>query len=224
MLRLWLVGGPWDDLAHALGSLAEAGKVSVMDPRCMASEETSALLHPDIVLVRPGAPNAQTTGLKDRNDLSSPAVLACLTQRELEDGAELAPADDILIIPCSTAELETRLHLLTERRRPSGEPQMLSVGDVTMDMLSQRVMVRGAPMALARLEMRLLRFLMENRGRVFRRADLLAAVWKDQKSVGERTVDVHIRRLRQRLGASAERLIHTVKNVGYGVWESPSEG
>jgi DNA-binding response OmpR family regulator len=99
---------------------------------------------------------------------------------------------------------------------------VLRLGALALDPGSYQVTVDGRLVTLAWQEYQLLKFLMQNPGRVFSRQQLLAEVWGVQDYGGTRTVDVHIRRLRFKLGEVGEDLFRTVKNVGYGL-VAPSE-
>ena len=100
---------------------------------------------------------------------------------------------------------------------------ILNAGQITIDMDRYRVTVSGKSIKLAWMEFQLLRYLMLNIGRVFTREDLLTSVWGHERHGHTRTVDVHIRRLRHKLGAQGSACIRTVNNVGYGFIE-PATG
>ncbi len=124
--------------------------------------------------------------------------------------------DEWLLPQAQPAEVETRLRLVAERaqqRRRRGEAA--SIGELDVDTDSYVVRLRGCPLDLTFREFELLRFLVTNPGRVFTRGQLLQEVWGYDYYGGTRTVDVHIRRLRAKLGAEHEPLIATVRGVGY---------
>jgi DNA-binding response OmpR family regulator len=120
---------------------------------------------------------------------------------------------DWLLPGAPPAEVETRLRLLADRRVRERRPA--SVGDLAIDEETYVVRLRGAPLDLTYREFELLKFLAHNPGRVFTRVQLLQEVWGYDYFGGTRTVDVHIRRLRAKLGAEHESLIGTVRGVGY---------
>ena len=130
--------------------------------------------------------------------------------------------DDILLENASPAEAQARLRLLVDSR-PAEEnnPLLLRAGDLTLDEASYSARLQGSPLNLTYKEFELLKFLMQHPGRVFTRAQLLAQVWGYDYYGGTRTVDVHIRRLRSKLGADHEQLISTVRNVGYSFSSRP---
>ncbi|MFT4200038.1 winged helix-turn-helix domain-containing protein [Gordonia sp. (in: high G+C Gram-positive bacteria)] len=126
--------------------------------------------------------------------------------------------DDFLLADIGPAELDARLRMLTARRvsqRPEEGSTKLTLGAVTIDEETYTARLRGKPMDLTYKEFELLKYLVAHVGRVFTRAQLLHEVWGYDYFGGTRTVDVHIRRLRAKLGSEHEALIGTVRNVGY---------
>ena len=139
-----------------------------------------------------------------------------------EGGLPVVGADwgvsDIVLGTAGPAELDARLRLLVERAGsadPSADPDQIEVGDLTIDPGGYTARLRGVALDLTYKEFELLRFLTQHDGRVFTRAQLLQEVWGYDYFGGTRTVDVHIRRLRAKLGPEHDQLIGTVRNVGY---------
>jgi two-component system phosphate regulon response regulator PhoB len=127
-------------------------------------------------------------------------------------------ADDYVVKPFSPTELIARLRAVIRRTQPSAAEDMLSFADVTMDLAAHRVTRDGRPIHLGPTEFRLLRFLMQHPGRVFSREQLLDRVWGHGVYVEQRTVDVHIRRLRKALNEYTEvDLVRTVRSAGYAL-------
>jgi two-component system phosphate regulon response regulator PhoB len=125
-------------------------------------------------------------------------------------------ADDYLAKPFSLPELLTRVRALLERVRPEHVPLKLSFGDIDLDRDTRRVRRSGRTLSLRPTEFRLLECLMQSPGRVFTRAQLLDSVWGISAKIEERTVDVHIGRLRRALLRSRDKNpIRTVHGVGY---------
>ncbi|HEX6256097.1 MAG TPA: response regulator transcription factor [Euzebyales bacterium] len=122
--------------------------------------------------------------------------------------------DDWLLPRARPAELETRLRLLAETAR-SARSSRARIGDLSIDEETYVVRLRGKPLDLTFREFELLKYLANNPGRVFTRSQLLQEVWGYDYFGGTRTVDVHIRRLRAKLGTEYEQLIGTVRGVGY---------
>ncbi|HEX6298780.1 MAG TPA: phosphate regulon transcriptional regulator PhoB [Burkholderiales bacterium] len=144
-----------------------------------------------------------------------------LTARAMEQdkisGLE-AGADDYLTKPFSPRELNARIKALLRRRMPQLADEAVEVKGLRLDPTAHRVTARGNRLALSPAEFRLLHFLMTHPGRIYTRAQLLDHVWGDHVFIEERTVDVHIRRLRKALEPSGhDRLIDTVRGAGYGL-------
>jgi two-component system, OmpR family, phosphate regulon response regulator PhoB len=126
--------------------------------------------------------------------------------------------DDYVTKPFSPRELKARIKAVLRRRAPEAAQEPLVVGGLALDPLTHRVTANGQPVAIGPTEFRLLRFLLARPERVHSRAQLLDQVWGDHVYIEERTVDVHIRRLRKALEPSGhDRLIDTVRGTGYGL-------
>jgi DNA-binding response OmpR family regulator len=123
--------------------------------------------------------------------------------------------DDWVLPGAQPAEVETRLRLLAERTATQQRSRATSIGDLSIDEDTYVVRLRGTPLDLTYREFELLKYLVLNPGRVFTRGQLLQEVWGYDYYGGTRTVDVHIRRLRAKLGAEHDALIGTVRGVGY---------
>lgn len=133
--------------------------------------------------------------------------------RGLETGA-----DDYIAKPFSPSELLARIRAVLRRIRPALADQILTCGDLTMDLAAHRVTRNNREIHLGPTEYRLLRHFLEFPGRVLTRDQLLDAVWGHDVYVEQRTVDVHIRRLRKAINAEGEvDLIRTVRSAGYAL-------
>ncbi|OZM71515.1 GlnR family transcriptional regulator [Amycolatopsis antarctica] len=125
-------------------------------------------------------------------------------------------ADDILLPTAGPAEVDARLRLATTREGVSGQTEAeLRVGDLMIDEATYTARLRKRTLELTYKEFELLKYLAQHAGRVFTRAQLLQEVWGYDFFGGTRTVDVHVRRLRAKLGPEHEQMIGTVRNVGY---------
>jgi DNA-binding response OmpR family regulator len=128
-------------------------------------------------------------------------------------------ADDVLLDTAGPAEIEARLRLtigrLAAARDAEPESQLIRTGDVVIDEASYTAKLNGRALDLTYKEFELFKFLAQHPGRVFTREQLLQEVWGYDYFGGTRTVDVHVRRLRAKLGPEHEQLIGTVRNVGY---------
>jgi len=126
--------------------------------------------------------------------------------------------DEILLPSIGPAELDVRLRLLAARSAAAAGPQnigKITLGELVIDEDTYTARLRGRPLDLTYKEFELLKYLAQHAGRVFTRAQLLQEVWGYDFFGGTRTVDVHVRRLRAKLGSEHESLIGTVRNVGY---------
>jgi two-component system phosphate regulon response regulator PhoB len=129
-------------------------------------------------------------------------------------------ADDYVVKPFSVPELMARIKAILRRSSPERIASVLSVADILMDRDAHRVTWNGREVRLGPTEYRLLEFLMESPGRVFSRAQLLDGVWGHDVYVDERTVDVHIGRLRKAINRGRDRdPIRTVRGAGYAFGE-----
>ncbi|MEP3244585.1 MAG: phosphate regulon transcriptional regulator PhoB [Sneathiella sp.] len=125
-------------------------------------------------------------------------------------------ADDYMSKPFSPAELMARIRAVLRRHNPNMGSDTITVADVTMDLVAYKVNRAGRDLHLGPTEFKLLRYFMERVGRVLTREQLLDGVWGQNVYVEDRTVDVHIRRLRKALNTTGEAdLIRTVRAVGY---------
>ncbi|TMR96369.1 response regulator transcription factor [Nonomuraea basaltis] len=126
--------------------------------------------------------------------------------------------DDVLLDSAGPAEVEARLRMATGRISQAAEedvPDEIRSGDLSIDEATYTARLRGRVLDLTFKEFELLKYLAQHPGRVFTRAQLLQEVWGYDYFGGTRTVDVHVRRLRAKLGTEYESLIGTVRNVGY---------
>ncbi|QFG22109.1 response regulator transcription factor [Actinomadura sp. WMMB 499] len=207
---------PSDEVLPALGLLLHSVRV--------APAEASALIDAppaDVVLVDARRDLAQAKSLcrlLRTTGLDSP-LLGVVTEGGL---AALSPEwglDDLLLQTAGPAEVEARLRLAVGRAAAVADaeedPGEIRNGDLTIDEATYTARLRGRVLDLTFKEFELLKYLAQHPGRVFTRAQLLQEVWGYDYFGGTRTVDVHVRRLRAKLGAEYEALIGTVRNVGY---------
>jgi two-component system phosphate regulon response regulator PhoB len=125
-------------------------------------------------------------------------------------------ADDCLALPFEPSELVARVNACLRRPLAAVRPDQVTAGPLVLDKAVHRLLVRGQEVALSPAEFRLLAFLLENQGRVFSRDELLRGAWPKNITAGGRTVDVHVRRLRQLLEPfSCDDIIQTVRSFGY---------
>lgn len=143
-----------------------------------------------------------------------PALMTVTTARLPALDFAAGGFDDFVLRPIVPAELYARVRQLDWRLSAFAGEELLKAGDLVIDMAGYEVRLRGRPLVLTHQEFELLKFLAQNRGKVFTREQLLRRVWGYNYYGGSRTVDIHVRRLRAKLG-SEDDYIQTVRNVGY---------
>ena len=152
--------------------------------------------------------------LRARPELAdTPALIAVTTARL--SGLDFGAADDFVLSPIVPAELYARLRQLDWRLAAFSSEERVKAGDLVIDLAGYEAHLRDRRLELTHQEFELLKFLAQQRGKVFTREQLLSRVWGYRYYGGTRTVDIHVRRLRAKLGPGAEDLIETVRNVGY---------
>ena len=196
----------------------------------MAPPEASALLDApsvdavivdarrDLVCARGLCRLLRTTGL-------SVPLLAVLTEGGLVAVSADWGVDDVLLGTAGPAEIDARLRLASGRAQldRTARDAAVRAGELTIDETTYSAKLRGEALELTFKEFELLKFLAQHPGRVFTRAQLLQEVWGYDYYGGTRTVDVHVRRLRAKLGTEHEQLIGTVRHVGYKFVTPPVE-
>jgi two-component system phosphate regulon response regulator PhoB len=177
---------------------------------------------PDLVLLDWMLPGQSGLALArelraDKRTRGLPIIMVTARGDEADMVAGLeAWVDDYVVKPFSPRELKARIKAVLRRRAPEAAQERLVAGALSLDPATHRVTVGDAEVHLGPTEYRLLRFLLARPERVHSRAQLLDQVWGDQVYIEERTVDVHIRRLRAALGPVGQSdLIETVRGAGY---------
>ena len=130
-------------------------------------------------------------------------------------------ADDYITKPFSTQELLARIRAVLRRRTPEKAEDTVSLGGITLDAAAHRVLWNGRPVKMGPTEFKLLHYLMKHPERVHSRQQLLDRVWGDHVFIEERTVDVHVKRLREALGPGGA-LVETVRGAGYRITAQPA--
>lgn len=177
---------------------------------------------PDLVLVDWMLPDSSGLELtrqlrKDADTRDIPVIMLTARAEESDKIAGLeGGADDYVTKPFSARELTARIQALLRRMAPAGTDGRVEIGGLTLDQAGHRVVADGHAVSLGPTEYRLLSFLMTHPDRVYARGQLLDRVWGGNVYVEERTVDVHIRRLRKALeGSGYDRFVQTVRGAGY---------
>jgi len=216
---------PSADVLPALGLLAHSIRVAPLEVSALLDETggpaADAILvdaRRDLVQARSLCRLLRTTGV-------SVPVFAVLTEGGLVALTAEWGVDDVVLDTAGPAEVDARLRLATGRvvtpDAAAPEPGVVRAGDLTIDEGTYTCRLRGRALDLTFKEFELLKYLAQHPGRVFTRAQLLQEVWGYDYYGGTRTVDVHVRRLRAKLGAEHEQLIGTVRHVGYKFVSQP---
>ncbi len=177
---------------------------------------------PDLILLDwmlPGASGIEFARRIRASERTRSVPIIMLTAKSEEqdklDGLETG-ADDYVVKPFSPRELNARIKAVLRRRTPQATDDPVDIHGLRLDPVAHRVSAKGRALQLGPTEFRLLHFFMTHLDRVYSRSQLLDHVWGDHVFIEERTVDVHIRRLRAALSVTGhDRLIHTVRGAGY---------
>lgn len=203
-------------------NLTQAGHNAM---RALSVEQAQLLMRealPDLIILDwmlPGMSGIDFSRKLKADELTKAIPIIMLTARGEEAdkvrGLEVG-ADDYVTKPFSPRELNARIKAVLRRRAPQMTDDPIEVGGLRLDPMTHRVSGNGATLDLGPTEFRLLHYLMSNPERVHSRSQVLDRVWGDRVFVEDRTVDVHIRRLRRALTDTGhEQLIQTVRGVGY---------
>jgi|TARA_R100001244_G_scaffold48077_1_gene42929 two-component system phosphate regulon response regulator PhoB len=188
------------------------------------AREAHALIvdkQPDLILLDwmlPGTSGVELARRLKKEEATAEIPIIMLTAKVEEDnkiqGLEVG-ADDYITKPFSPRELVARLKAVLRRTTPPGVETPIEVDGLTLDPVGHRVTTETGALNIGPTEYRLLQFFMTHQERVYTRSQLLDQVWGGNVYVEERTVDVHIRRLRKALGDQYDHLIQTVRGTGY---------
>ena len=207
MVRLALTGGGYE--------VQEAG--NTLDARQSIVRQTPDLILLDWML--PGQSGFEFARALQRDATHKQIPVIMLTARGQEEdkvAALEAGADDYVAKPFSISELLARIKAVLRRTNRDSGTEILEAGTLRLDPATHRVSINNTPLELAPMEYQLLQFFMTHPERVYSREQLIDHVWGTSVYVEERTVDVHIRRLRKTLEQSGhDRLIQTVRGTGY---------
>ncbi|MGB3067954.1 MAG: phosphate regulon transcriptional regulator PhoB [Ottowia sp.] len=190
-----------------------------------AQRELDAVL-PDVILLDWMLPGESGLSLakkwrKDARTKSVPILMLTARGDESDRVAGLdAGADDYITKPFSTKEMLARIRAVLRRRAPEQVGGSVAIGSLLLDASTHRVSYDGQMLKMGPTEFKLLHYMMKNAERVHSRGQLLDKVWGDHVFIEERTVDVHVKRLREALGVAGV-LIETVRGAGYRLTAQP---
>ncbi|HET7536861.1 MAG TPA: response regulator transcription factor, partial [Candidatus Didemnitutus sp.] len=200
-------------------ALAEQSHTAVLVASCAAARDALAESPFDAVILDLGLPDRDGLDLlREWREASFNEPVLILSARDaVEDRIRglNRGADDYLAKPFSLEELLARMRALL-RRQAGTKATVLTHGDIRMDLLARSVAVSGQPVELTNREFALLELFLQNRGRVLTRTLIAERIWEDSYEMQTNLIDVYVRRLRQKLGATEARpLIRTVRGSGY---------
>lgn len=187
----------WDEPSRLFGNDDEAAARAIV---------VEALDRPDLAA-------AVLRALRRDGRLEHVGALLAVTVGQIQRLEPSSGFDDFLLVPYVPAELYARVRMLEWRRSEFATEERIKVGALVIDRAAHEVSVGGAPATLTAREFALLSYLCERRGKVVSRSELLRRVWGADYEGGERTVDIHVRRLRAKLGAALP--LTTLRGAGY---------
>lgn len=208
------------DVIHLLRLNFEKAGFTVDSANDGTAALTSARQHPSLIILDVMMPGL--TGLEllrilkaDPDTADIPVILLTARAGEQERirGLELG-ADDYVTKPFSPRELVLRVRSILRHANVRGPGKSKRSGDIAFDEDQHLIVVRGRPVDLTMVEFKILRELLENAGRVQTREQLIEKIWGQDTEIDQRTIDTHVRRLREKLGTAAEQ-IQTVRGFGY---------
>jgi len=195
----------WDDFVATIDQARSGG-----DVRAMVFEAGE----------RPDLAAAALRAARKSPELGETPTILTLPPRQITSFDPASGFDDFIVMPCVPAELYARIRSLEWKRSEFATEERLKIGALLVDRAAHEVSVDGHRVSLTAKEFALLAFLAANRGRVFSRETLLARVWGSRYEGGARTVDIHVRRLRAKLGDALP--LETLRGAGYKL-RAPSD-
>lgn len=202
--------------------LRRAGFQVALAENSLGARESIGDRRPDLILMDWMLPDMSGLELvrqlrRDANTRDIPTIMLTARAEEADKIAGLeGGVDDYVTKPFSARELVARIQAVLRRGSPAGGDERVAFDGLTLDQAGHRILAEGRTISLGPTEYRLLAFLMTHPDRVYSRGQLLDRVWGGNVYVEERTVDVHIRRLRKALEPSGyDRFVQTVRGAGY---------
>ncbi len=208
-------------------NLQHGGFIAVVAQDSVTAQRELDAVLPDVILLDWMLPGQSGIALarhwrKQARTKSIPILMLTARGDEPDKVAGLdAGADDYITKPFSTQELLARIRAVLRRRAPESVNDSVTVGGLVLDPATHRIAYLARELKLGPTEFKLLHYLMTHAERVHSRSSLLDKVWGDHVFIEERTVDVHVKRLREALGA-AGTMVETVRGAGYRLTATPS--
>jgi len=218
MLRLLMVAQETEALAELRSQITQSGFACSIVPHGEELAGEIAAHHPDLVLLEMGgslpADEAGELVQRLKGERRLP-VIALLPEDRLDSLNGSLDIDDFITSPYDAHELVLRVNRALSRARNIDGGELLKCDGLSIDLARCEVTLEGRIIELTFKEYELLKFLASHRGRVYSREALLDKVWKYDYYGGDRTVDVHVRRLRSKIEDAKHTFIETVRNIGY---------
>ena len=182
-----------------------------------AVHDGRAVRPPELAIVLDGGGDADAicTRLRTDEQLGDVPIVASVAADELELGPEMLSAHELIVAPFTTAELSARITRARRAAHGVAEDEVVRSGGLELNLATYQVTVDRRPVEFTYMEYELLKFLMTHPRRAFSRDALLSRVWRYDFFGGARTVDVHVRRVRAKLGTGHAMKLKTVRRVGY---------
>lgn len=217
MSRLLIIARESEGLAELISGLDRSGFVCSTIPHGNGVIAEVSARRPDLVMVEmSGAKDEMREWLKEIKQDSLLPVIALVDRDKLDSIDVSLDVDDFILSTGDNRELVLRIkRLLRKRNGNQGNGELITCDGLTIDLAKCEVAVDGRVVDLTFREYELLKFLASNGGRVYTRDALLNKVWGYDYYGGDRTVDVHIRRLRSKIEDAKHTFIETVRNIGY---------
>lgn len=218
MSDAWIVGEDEGSVSETCRAVAELGfrplRVHANGTLAVEQGAPAGRAAPDIAIV---LGDANTVGeLRAATELRDVPVVLTLNAEQLDGAGSLLDVDELLVEPYAQAELKMRITRARKQVNGIHADDIVRIGTgLEIDLATYQVSLDGAPVDFTYMEYELLRFLATHPNRVFTREALLTSVWNYDYYGGARTVDVHVRRVRAKLGAEHAQRLVTVRSVGY---------
>jgi DNA-binding response OmpR family regulator len=226
-LTLLLLSDQWTDVRDLMPEWPLAPYDVAHAPLKTTGPEDLIAIHPDILLIDGtgdlDVAEGATRKLALAWETNLPPILVVVSTDTVGRFRYESGADDFVLATAPSDEISARISAAARRSGHGDDASVLKVGDLTVNPDNYQVYVHGRPLDLTYKEFELLKFLAQRPGRVCDRDLLLREVWGYDYYGGTRTVDVHIRRLRAKLGSEHETLIETIRNVGYRLVPRPRD-
>jgi DNA-binding response OmpR family regulator len=216
MGEAWIYGDHATDpqLARALAELGFTPRRVAVNGSLRPEGDGGAPPRPPELALVFGDP-ALCARLEGDDDLGDVPLLVAVDGGELEQGGTVHEGHELIVLPLRPGELRARIARARRRLKGVTEDELVRVGTLELNLATYQVAVDGRPIDFTYMEYELLKFLVTHPGRVFSREALLSRVWGFDYYGGARTVDVHVRRVRAKLGTEHAGRIKTVRSVGY---------